>query len=296
MNREVPEASGIGLRKLWTDPEIIGRIYLQVCALQLQDLLPREEQDRFWKHATSVMHKLSSTKYHLENYKRLERQEVESTRRRFKKQPSFRREAFELIFEIEAFLFQVKSSLDMLGKLLGPLIGDDQLKLHTFKDKGDGVVKALEQYKKRGDAHTEAVDSLIRMIQQERDGWISVLVGLRDSVSHYEAISNYVFEPYPIPGGAGVRKPRLLSGHETVDALQMIYSNNVGFHQDFISVAASVRLKQLVLAPTAPGATEKMFGQHAGGRFVKWGWALRGPVIPPPADSDSAGESKSKTS
>jgi hypothetical protein len=271
---------GISVQQMWKDPEIIGRVYLQACKLQIKDLLAKEDADGFWAHATSIMHKLTATKYHLDNYKRLETQEVEATRRRFKKHPNQRREAFELIFEIEAFLFQVKSSLDMLAKLLGPLIDKDQLRLHSFEKKGHGVIKALEGYKQHKEPHVvAAISELIRLIQEDRESWISLLVQARDTASHYRALSNYVFQPYPVGGGVGVRKPRLLSGSETIDSLRLIYSNNIEFHQDFMSVAMAVRLKHLALVRLDPGAMEKEW-QSPAGRYVKWGWAIRPATAP----------------
>jgi hypothetical protein len=274
---------GISVRQMWTDHEIAGRIYIQACKLQIKDLLG-DDAERFWEHASSVMHKLTATKYHLDNYKRLERQEIEAARRRFKKNPNQTREAFELIFEIEAFLFQVKSSLDMLAKMLGPIIGDDQLKLHTFKDNGDGVVKALEQHKRRKDTNASAVDELIRLIQDDRDSWISLLVRARDTAGHYRALSNYVFQAYPLGGGAGVRKPRLLPDAETIESLDLIYSNNIEFHQDFMAVALAARpaLKGLALVPVDPVAMEKEW-QSPAGRYIKWGWGMRmqAPSAPP---------------
>jgi len=130
------------------DEEIGGRIYLQMCALFFDALLA-EDKERFMLHAISVMHKLAATKYHLNNYQRIERQHYENARRTFKKNPHKTREAFELIFELEAFVFQIKSSLDMLVKLVDPVVGPDIIKTRTYSNEGDDLIKGLEQYKKK---------------------------------------------------------------------------------------------------------------------------------------------------
>jgi len=111
------------IKELWDDPEICGRIYLQAVHLFANQLLA-DQWDVFFSHTSSVMHKLSATKYHLNNYCRIEEAEFQSLKTN---PPSTDKafEAFELIFEIEAFLFQIKSSLDMLAKLLIPIIGNE---------------------------------------------------------------------------------------------------------------------------------------------------------------------------
>jgi hypothetical protein len=133
--------------QMWNDEEIGGRIYLQACNLFAQNIL-RQEHGAFMAHAVSVMHKLTATKYHLANYERVEVEERAIAEKLYKGGSANRREAFPLIFELEAFLFQVKSSLDMLAKLLNPIIGQGNVKTSTYGAKGDGLVKGLEAYRK----------------------------------------------------------------------------------------------------------------------------------------------------
>src|SRR5205807_1617655 len=140
--------------------------------LSAPDLLG-EAKDRFFDPVFSAMHKIAATKYHLDNYARLEQKHAEAARRLFKNDPTYREEAFELIFELEAFLLQVKSSLDMLPKLVSAVLGPGTVHTNTYGDEGDKLVKGLEQYKKRKAANLEAADNLIKLIKTDKDDWIA---------------------------------------------------------------------------------------------------------------------------
>jgi hypothetical protein len=151
----MPNADDLVVVQLWSDEEIGGRIYLQACNLFAQNIL-KQEHGAFMEHAVSVMHKLTATKYHLANYERLELEERAIAEEMYGRGSANRREAFPLICELEAFLFQVKSSLDMLAKLLGPIIGHGNVKTSTYGAKGDGLLKGLEAYRKRPSANRGA--------------------------------------------------------------------------------------------------------------------------------------------
>ncbi len=191
----------------------------------------------------------------------------------FKKHPEQREEAFDLIFELEAFLFQVKSSLDMLAKLINPVIGDGTVRTNTYGDKGDALVKGLEQYKKRKDANTKAADNLIALIKDDKAAWIARVVAVRDSVAHYKGIRGYQFEPVRLPdGGVGVHPPRV-AGIETVQFMRLVYSNNIEFHQDFMCLALTLKVRALALACAVQTDVVRQYGNY--GKYVRWGWSMR---------------------
>ena len=263
-----PEPSGITLGKLWTDEELCGRIYCQATHLAAAELLGLEKE-RFLDHMFAAMHKLAATRYHLDNYVSFERRHAEKARRLFKKHPDHREEAFELIFELEAFLFQVKSSLDMLAKLINPVIGDGTVRTKTYGDEGDALVRGLEQYKKRKDANTEAADSLMALIKDDKAAWIARVVALRDTVAHYRGIRGYQFEPVRLPdGGIGVRPPRV-EGIDTVPFMRLVYSNNIEFHQDFMCLALALKVPSLALVRANQADVVRQHGKY--GKYVRWG-------------------------
>ena len=163
----------IMITKMWNDDEINGRIYLQLFNLFANELLS-DNKELFFKYASSCMHKLTATKYHLENYRNIEEKQFVEASELFKNDPSTTREAFELIFELEAFLFQIKSSLDILVKLLDPIIGNHRVKTKTFGDKGNNLIKGLRKYKKQNGTNEVAVDNLINIIEYHQDYSIQI--------------------------------------------------------------------------------------------------------------------------
>ena len=256
---------------MWDDDEIGGRVYLQLCNLFPEAFLS-DQKDKFFNHAFSVMHKLTGIKYHRDNYKRIEKIQFEEAKRKFKKKPDETREAFELIFELEAFLYQVKSSLDMLVKLLVPILGSGMVKTTTYSNKGDDLIKGLTQYKNKKDVYVEMVDNLINLVQDHKKAWLEKTVKLRDELNHIEGLRNYRFEPLKLPNGElTVRKPRF-KNFDTLEMMNLIYSNNLVFHQDFMVLSLALRAgPAFLLLPMDSKEAERRFN-HKSAKYVKWSW------------------------
>ena len=196
-------------KRIHTNPEINARIYAQLCHLFPDAFLDETVKTLFFTHVFQVMHKLHATEYHLKNYRRIEKEQTEQSLRLFKRSPTERREALELIFELEAFLYQVKSSLDMLVKLMIPILAPHKVSTETYSNKGDALVKGLEAYKHRSDSNKEAADSLIDLIKHDKENWIERVVGIRDELNHKKGLMGFQFEPILLPGSKlSVQKPR----------------------------------------------------------------------------------------
>lgn len=261
------------VKKLWDDDEIGGRIYLQICNLFPEALL-KNEKDRFFKHAFTVMHKLTATKYHIKNYQRIENEQFNHFKKAFKKDPGHTREAFELIFELEAFLFQIKSSLDMLVKLMNPVLGEGIVRTHTYSNKGDDLVKGLTQYKNKNGVKVSAVDDLIGLIKEDKQVWIDRVIQIRDRLNHVEGLSDYHFTPAKLPNGEIVPLKPKFDGTDTLKFMKTIYENNLGYHQDFMCLALAVIAPGLCLVPEETTRMNQAFGNHNSAQFVKWGWGM----------------------
>jgi len=265
--------------KMWDDQEIGARIYLQACNLFVQQLFLKEQKDRFFSHAFAVMHKLSATKYHLENYRRIEAEQLEEANRQFAKDPSRTREAFELIFELEAFLFQVKSSLDMLVKLLRPILGEHVVKTHTYGNKGEDLIKGLKQYRKKRGVNLEAVDRLIDLAEMHKEGWLQTTVELRDELSHIEGVRNYQYRPMKMNDGNIVAQKPRFRNFDTCETLEIIYQNNLIFHQDFMAFSlALLPPPGIVLGPKAESEVAAGFPPEVA-KYIRWCWRM---VLPSP--------------
>lgn len=264
------------LTKLWRNPEVVGRIYLQACNLFPEGLLP-DQKDRFFSHAFSVMHKLSAVDYHLENYRRLETEQAAASAARFRENPDDTEEAFELIFELDAFLVQVKSSLDMLAKLLRPILGEGVVKTATFAQKGEALIKGLRQYQKKGGVSVEATDDLITLIEEHRGAWLQRTVELRDHLNHVEALRDYKFTPTSDSSALdGVQKPRF-DDTETLTLMELIRSNNLIFQQDFMVLALALRAFPGLVLVREDSAGGSLGVPQEIGKYVVWGWKFQVP-------------------
>ena len=95
----------------------------------------------------------------------------------------------EMLFEFEAFFFQIKSCLDMLVKLFVPIFGSKQATISTYGDKGEKLITHLQQLKKNKKLNLPQgrVDWLIELVQQVKDPWLKPLIALRDTISHYRS-------------------------------------------------------------------------------------------------------------
>jgi hypothetical protein len=260
---------------MWDDDEIGGRIYLQACHLFTAGLAA-DQKSRVIQHAVSVLHKLTATKYHMNNYGRLELAQKAEWEARFKAEPDFGlREAHELIAEVEAFLFQVKSSLDMLVKLLIPIVGTGTLKTHTYGNKGEDLEKGLKQFRRNGAANAWAVDALTDLVQRARQTWIETTVSMRDRFSHYAALTGLRFQPIEWPSGWIEARSPTLDGEEIWPKLRKIYQCNLEFQQDFMATALCLKSRGVKLVLESPSAMESSW-KSAGGRFIKWGVEVAG--------------------
>jgi hypothetical protein len=260
------------LTKLYENDEISGRIFGQICNLFIEPILS-DQKVFFYDYAFAIMHKLNATKYHLNNYKRIEKEQYERALQAFKKKKFELREALELIFELEVFLYQIKSSLDMLIKLMIPIVGKDVVSTKTYGNKGEDLIKGLMQYKKKKDVKVEAVDQLIELIRSDKDSWLEKVVSYRDELNHFKGLRNYQFEPLNLPNGEiTVVKPSFKKIN-TVQFMTVAYTNNLEFHQDFLSCALEIKApKGFILIPQDPEKAKKEF--EDAGKYIKWAWGL----------------------
>ena len=160
-------------------------------------------------------HKLYAVRYHLRTILIEIKQRVEE----FEKEYSAGSGVYieienpRLVFETEAFLFQVKSSLDLLVQALGRVIPPLN-SMHTFKKKtiegfehaGGTVIVALNE---------NSFEELGKIFEENRGNWIQDLVPMRDTISHYSRLKGFhcfVEEPYRGGGQVTIHYPLMPSG------------------------------------------------------------------------------------
>ncbi len=120
---KISKAEPDALPKMPFDIEIMGRLYYQARELLLGysfDIFkPKtEEADKFVSILLNVMIKISGMKYHLKIYEHYEVLCVEQLKTKCNANSHNSLQAYELLFELEAFMFQMKSALDIAVKFL----------------------------------------------------------------------------------------------------------------------------------------------------------------------------------
>lgn len=249
------------------DEEIRGHVYAQ--AMEFSQFLDRlrdaNKKDKFLLVVFDVMTKLQALKYHLSNYEALERKHVEHIKAEYTSNPDMTESAYDLLFELEAFLFQLKSTLDIAVKILGIML-PNRFKTHTFGNKGEDLIKGLNNYLNDGSARENTVNNLVAMLKEDKDSWLEQTINLRDTISHYKTFSKYKYSVKKLGGKMEVSKP-LVSGLEVHEYMQIAYKNCLDFIRDFMSLSV-----ELILPPVFQLGPVK--NPHVGpplDKYVKFG-------------------------
>ena len=159
--------------------EIGARIFGQVRALQPETYLPENKHADLMLTVVRLMQKLERAKYHADRCG-----EIRSPSADISPQPGARHvdHTSGVEAEAEAFLIQAKATLDILAKVLRPTAG---ISLGSFGEKGERVVKALTR-NVPADRRARA-NEIIRLIQEDRE-WLAEMIGLRDTVAHFDGL------------------------------------------------------------------------------------------------------------
>jgi hypothetical protein len=215
------------------NPELVGTIGFQVPHLIDDPDFPVKPKD-LWPVILAVMHKLSAVAYHLKNYQRLEDEKFELLECQSGNSPN---EELELIHELEACLIQIKSSLDMLIKILDQLIGKNIVSTQTFSKSGKALINALNQYKNKSGVDGDSVDRLIGLVETAKSEWIDDAIVARDTINHFESHTYHFFARDSFSGDFLKTQFR---GRPAVDYLTFTANMNLKFCQDFLCFAFAI--------------------------------------------------------
>ena len=130
------------ITRINSDPEVNRRVWLQLTRFKGAIQIPEKRKDELFAWAIDLTKKLMSVKYHRDNLLRILNEEFEKG--------SKATETTNVTVvdvstgaerELEAFLMQGKSSLDVLVKIFVPIFG---IKIHTYGDGGIAWQHALD--------------------------------------------------------------------------------------------------------------------------------------------------------
>ena len=186
------------------------------------------------KRMNDVDHKLHAVKYHLDNYEQAESDKVEELSRDYRPPTGVQMVIAEprLVYEVEAFLFQARSSLDVLSWVLKPVFGFPYC---SFGDKGDNTIKQLRN---NSPARLAAcADIIIALIEDAQDAWLVELVKMRDQVTHYsrlEGFNCFMEDPYVGGGIASIHYPTMPSKQRVLEYCQNVWELLLSFCEGFL--------------------------------------------------------------
>lgn len=237
------------LQHLVKDAEISERIGGQVIALQPDVYLAKDRQGDLWEVVIELMKKLEKTKYHAERCTHLTKEVLaktipESTGVQHADHTS------GIEAEVEAFLFQCKATLDVLAKLLRPT---GNIKLATFGDKGDAVIKALQRNVPKDRAVKAA--ELVRLVEQDR-GWLTDMITLRDTVGHFRGLVSTGVLSQQVGDAMIVNEPSDKNGVPFTKLVATYYYNLLTFAEDFASLTLNLAMPPM-LAVMVVGETDR---------------------------------------
>ncbi len=190
----------------------------------------------FVKRINDVDHKLHAVKYHLSNYERAESDKIKEFSKKYKPPAGVQMviEEPRLIYEIESFLFQTKSCLDVLSQVLKPAFGFTYC---SFGDKGDDTINQL-----KNNCPTKLAiyaDKIIKLIEDAQDAWLVELIKMRDEVTHYsrlEGFDCFMEDPYIGGGVADIHYPTMPNKQRVLDYCQNVWKLLLSFCEDFLKL------------------------------------------------------------
>jgi hypothetical protein len=184
------------------------------------------------------IHKLHGVRYHLKTIQQEVSDRVEEFRKEYTAGSGITTEIENprLTYETEAFLFQVKSSLDLLIQALGTRVPPLKT-MTTFKHKnvdgknhaGGTVIIALS---------TNGFPELARIFEENRIHWIQHLVEMRDTVTHYSQLKGFhcfLEGPYKGPDGVTIHYPSMPNGDRVDQYCEDVFSLLLALYNEILN-------------------------------------------------------------
>jgi len=226
-----------------------GILTAVICGVRMEDVDKRvyefiveainkskdQQNNRFEKKLVDCRPKLQAVKYHLSTIKTEIEERIKEYTNNHSAQSgvSLEMENLRLVYETEAFLFQTKSSLDLLTQALGCLVPPLKT-MNTFRKKdGHAGGKVILALKKNG------YEELGNLFEQQRTEWIQEVVEMRDKITHYSELkgfSCFIEEPYKGKETVEIHYPTMPSGEKVDIYCQKIYDRLVELFESTLSM------------------------------------------------------------
>jgi hypothetical protein len=187
-----------------------------------------EDDSQLAQKLNDCTHKLHGVKYHLDTIQKEVIKRVEEFQKDYSAGSGVSTEIKNprLVYETEAFLCQVKSSLDLLVQALGsrvpPLASMKTLRrknIDGVEHAGGAVINALS---------SNGFPQLAGLIEKHRSQWIQKLVEMRDTVTHYSQLRGFqcfIEGPYMGKDQVTIHFPSMPTGERVDTYCGEIYRN-----------------------------------------------------------------------
>jgi hypothetical protein len=181
-------------------------------------------------------HKLQAVRYHLSSISSEIEERVKEYRNNYNAGSgvSLEMENPRLVYETEAFLFQVKSSLDLLTQAVGCTVAPLE-SMHTFskKDKqaGGKVISALTN---------NGFEKLGNLFEEHRIEWIQKLVEMRDTITHYSELKGFhcfIEDPYVGGETVSIHYPAMPTGERVEVYCKNVYDKLLELYKSTLHIA-----------------------------------------------------------
>jgi hypothetical protein len=215
-------------------------------AFERSESIPAPRRLGSQERLQDLKHKLCAVKYHRDNYARFESDKMTEFEGDHGPPAGVTVEEQDpkLIYEVEAFLFQVRSSLDMVARWVATAF---RFTGESFGDHGDDVINQLERNTPKELA--VPASTLVMLIREAQGSWIDETIRMRDQIAHRSALEGFsCFVQHPYEGGpeARIQYPTMPNGERVLDYVDRVYRELLAFCRQCLqySLEAMARREQ----------------------------------------------------
>jgi hypothetical protein len=190
------------------------------------DLIENNRWENRVKHRLSkIHHKLHAVRYHIESFKNFESNTISEFKNYIIASTTMNKIYDDplLIYNLESFLFQSKSFLDVFSQLIAVSFRSEST---TYANFGDDLIKIFQ--KKLNNEKSEEIRRVMNVIKAARV-WVKELVGMRDEVTHFSDLEGlscfFIMQSKESDEQVRVYYPSLPSGERVTTYMDTIWNN-----------------------------------------------------------------------
>ena len=189
----------------------------------LQEKIPKG-REILEKRVSKLRHKIYGVKFHQQNFEKNEQAVIDRFHNVKCQGSPYKRTHYlpELVYECESFLFQAKSSLDVLNQIISMLF---RVTTNASYEKGgQTLISVLKQNTPK--ELKQNAEEIIKILSKNQ-AWIIDLVEMRDEVTHLsdlEGLSCFIHLPWHGGGTGEIEYPSMPDGKRVKTYMEEIFS------------------------------------------------------------------------